>query len=148
MEVILGNEFLSCKELDKSAAVLILFTSIRYPPHEDFICQLVKVYREVNCNRKVFEVINVSVDETSAEFEASVKSMDWLVIPFEKQRRLKRIIEFYEIIYVPALILIDNSGQVVLKNCREDLERLGSNAVDFWLTFLNKTLESALLRGY
>ena len=148
MEVILGNDFGPIKELDKAAAVLLLFTSARYPPHEEFVDKLAKVYKEVNASRKVFEVVSVSVDETLTEFQDSVKSMEWPVIPFEKQRRIKRILEFYDVIYVPALILIDNSGQVVLKNCREDLERLGSNAVDFWLTFLNKTLESALLRGY
>ena len=140
MEVIFGNEFLDGKCLGGNEIVLVLFAAEKYPPCEGFIEKLGKIYNEENRFGKVFEVIFISLDDNLQSFESTIKCMPWLIVPFKKQQRIKRILSKYRIEYVPTLLLIDRNGEVILRNCKDDIDRLDNNAVEFWMVFLNKQL--------
>ena len=144
MEVIFGNEFLDGKVLDKKEITLVLFAGLKYPPCEEFVARLASIYNEENRYGKVFEVIFVSLDGKLEDFLNGCREMPWLIIPFNKKQRIKRIVEKYEVNYAPCLILIDQNGDLILKNCKNDVDRLGKHAVEFWVVFLNKQLARKL----
>jgi hypothetical protein len=147
MEVVLGDRFEDGKRIDRNCMVMVLFTARKYPPHLEFLSSLIELYEFVNQSRKVLEIVGVMLDESKNEFYQSALGVPWLTIPFDSHRRIKRITDFYQITEVPALILIDHSGEQVLKNCKDDIERLGKNAFEFWLAYLNKSLESSVSKG-
>lgn len=140
MEVVFGNEFLNGRGLGGNEIVLVLFAAEKYPPCEVFIEKLGRIYNEENRFGKVFEVVFVSLDDDLQSFNLIIKDMPWLIIPFQKQQRIKRILSKYRIEYVPSLLLIDQHGEVILRNCKDDIDRLDKNAVEFWMVFLNKQL--------
>lgn len=142
MEVIFGNEFLNGKNLTYKEIVLVLFAAKKYPPSESFIEKLARIYNEENRYGKVFEVIFISLDDNLEDFSTQIEYMPWLILPFHKKQRARRILSKYQIQFVPSLLLIDHQGEIILRNCKEDIDRLDKNAVEFWMVFLNKQLTS------
>lgn len=142
MEVIFGNEFLNGKSLTYKEIVLVLFAANKYPPCESFILKLARIYNEENRFGKVFEVIFISLDDNLEDFSAQTEYMPWLILPFHKKQRTKRLLSKYQINLVPTLLLIDHQGEIILRNCKEDIDRLDKNAVEFWMVFLSKHLTS------
>jgi nucleoredoxin len=85
--------------------------------------QLRRFYEEVNLEEKRIEVIYVGLDRVKKDYEAFVRTMPWLGIPFADERA-PALKEFYDIRAVPKLLLLDSRGEEVRNNCREDVYAL------------------------
>ena len=59
--------------------------------------------------------------------------MPWLGIPL-KDERVNDLKEFYNVRGIPVLVLVSNEGQIVRKDCRQDIYNLGEDeAFEKWM---------------
>ena len=140
MEIILGTQFKACStsqvtELRSQTMTLLYFSAFWCPPGVLFTKKLSEIYKKINIDRKEFDIVYISLDNTKEEYDEHLLLMPWLSIPYDKQQRLRRIIDYYRITTLPCLILIDASGKSLATQCKRDIERLGINAVNFWGTY-------------
>ena len=137
MEVIFGSEFdsndgpQSLNNLGKTIN-LVYFAALWCPPSVDFKEKLQEFYEKANLNNKCVEVIFVSLDYSNSDFKNFSKQMPWLSIPYKKQQRRKRILDYYKIINIPTLVLIDSKGNLLSSTCVNDICKLGQNWKNFW----------------
>lgn len=47
--------------------------------------------------------------------------MPWYAIPFESSHVKSRLVRMFQICYIPTLILLDPSGYLITRRCREEL---------------------------
>lgn len=132
MKNIIGNDFISNtpSASQSKPLTLLYFSALWCPPCVIFTEKLIDVYKL----QTDFEVIFISLDKSNPDFLEYFERMPWLALPYEKQQRTKRILDHYEIIDLPSLILIDKSGHVLKKSCRRDIELMGNRAVSYWKT--------------
>jgi len=71
--------------------------------------------REVH---KDFEVVFVSRDKDESSFTEYFSSMPWLAVPFSDVSLRERLCSKYDVIGIPALVVIDSTGEVIAPNAR------------------------------
>ena len=59
-------------------------------------------------------------DKVKKDFDSFTKPMPWLGLPFNDEK-ISSLKEFYDVRAIPKLILIDNRGEEVKNNCRDDV---------------------------
>lgn len=97
-----------------------------------FIPNLRRFYEEVNLEEKRLEIIYVGLDKVKKDYETFVRSMPWLGLPFADEK-ISGLKEFYDIRAIPKLLLLDNRGEEVKNNCREDVHSMKEDeAFDKW----------------
>lgn len=70
--------------------------------------------------------------------------MPWLIVPFEDPR-VKDLKEFYTVTSIPELILVDDSGEILSRNCRQDIYNLGEDqAYEKWKYIKNQNMEDRM----
>ena len=145
METILGTEFLDNsnkgEKIPSSNQINLLYFSASWcPPCIQLTEKLIDIYEKLNCEKQIFEVIYISSDHNQEDFEKYYSIMPWIAISYEKQQRIKRIIDYYNIRSIPILMLIDDQGNSLSSACRRDIERLGINAINFWTNYFSSQL--------
>ncbi|KAF2542519.1 hypothetical protein F2Q68_00029125 [Brassica cretica] len=101
------------------------------PPFRSFTSQLIDVYNELTTSTKgSFEVILVSTDRDSREFNINMTNMPWLAIPFEDRTR-QDLCRIFNIKLIPALVIIGPEEKTVCTNAREMVSLYGSRSYPF-----------------
>jgi nucleoredoxin len=86
----------------------------------------------VNLEEKRLEIIYVGLDKVKKDYETFVRSMPWLGLPFADDK-ISGLKEFYDIRAIPKLLLLENRGEEVKNNCREDVHSMKEDeAFDKW----------------
>lgn len=89
------------------------------------------------------EIIYVGLDKVKKDYEAFVKTMPWVGLPFADEK-IAGLKEFYDIRAIPKLLLLDMKGEEVKgNNYREDVYSMKEDeAYDKWAQ-LRTTQEKA-----
>ncbi|XP_044463030.1 probable nucleoredoxin 3 isoform X2 [Mangifera indica] len=100
------------------------------PPCRVFTTQLIEVYNELKITTDQFEIVLVSTDRVHKEFDLSLSSMPWLVIPYEDRTR-HDLCRIFKIKGIPALVLIGPDGKTINTNGKEMVSLYGAMAFPF-----------------
>ena len=111
----------------------LYFSAEWCPPCRTFTPRLVDAYNELKSAGKPFEVIFVSHDRTE---EAMLKymqgyNMDWLAIAFDGAKR-DALKKQHGIRGIPALIIVDDKGEVISRDGRNEVTAHGATAFEKW----------------
>ena len=117
----------------KYAVIGILFTGSWVPPAKDFLAQLETLYKEVNKDEKVFEIIQISSEKTEKSYnENRNENRPWLYLPFNDSY-MKTLVEQYKVEYLPCFIIVNRDMFVLSENGRKDMiENEGIKAYEKW----------------
>ena len=104
------------------------------PPSCYFTPKLVSFWQQMKQNGKLFEVVLVSDDRTASDMQIHMKNlqMPWLALPFVDGSHQMRLKQFYGIINLPVLIIVDDSGEVITTDGRADVMRKNEKAYEAW----------------
>lgn len=111
----------------------LYFSAEWCPPCRTFTPRLVEAYNELTADGKPFEVIFVSHDRTE---EAMLKymqgyDMDWLAIAFDAAKR-DALKQQHGIRGIPSLIIVNDKGEVLSRDGRNEVTAHGAAAFDKW----------------
>ena len=117
----------------KYAVIGILFTGSWVPPAKDFLAQLETLYKEVNKDEKVFEIIQISSEKTEKSYnENRNENRPWLYLPFNDSY-MKTLVEQFKVEYLPCFIIVNRDMFVLSENGRKDMnENEGIKAYEKW----------------
>ena len=124
-----GGQVVSIDEL-KGKYVGLYFSASWCGPCRTFTPKL-KKFRDQN--EKTFEVVLVGSDG-SAKAQANYMKkykMPWLALKNQSDEARELSLSL-KVEYIPYLIVLDPDGNVVTKNGKEDIARLGSDAFASW----------------
>ena len=102
------------------------------PPCRLFTKTLTEFYGEANKESKRFEVVFVSVDGNEAAFERNYAEMPWFAVEYKDQARIASLKQRYGINGLPTLVIIDQEGQQVNDDGRQDILNNNLEALDMW----------------
>ena len=111
----------------------ILFTGTWVPPAKEFMEKLTQLYKEVNANEKVFEIVQISNEKNEKSYkEAITEERPWLYLPFN-DAFIPNLIEKYKVEYLPTFIIVNRDLFILSKNGRKDMiDNEGIKAYEFW----------------
>lgn len=112
--------------------ILLYFSAHWCPPCRGFTPKLGMFYDAVNSPQKQVEVIYVSRDKNPDQFNEYYSEMPWIAVPFEDKARITALGARYQIQQIPALILIDNQGNMKRNTCRMDVTNKGPGCLADW----------------
>lgn len=119
----------------------LFFTSSWCPPCKEFEGKLRDFYKEVNSksdNRKVFEVIQINSEKSSADFELAIKNIEWGFLNYT-DKTIQSLVDEYNIIHIPCLLIFNNDSQFLVEEGRVDITNLSSKEV--WEKWMAKNME-------
>lgn len=147
MESVLGSSLISgnhqnfnhipTEALNNVRYVLLYFSAHWCPPCRAFTPKLGLFYEQINAAQKQVEIVFVSADRTPDQFAEYFDTMPFLAIPFEEQSKRNTLAQKYGITGIPALLLIDNQGNVKRQQCKEDVLAKGPQALSDWANALH-----------
>uniref|UniRef100_A0A5B7B7T9 protein-disulfide reductase n=1 Tax=Davidia involucrata TaxID=16924 RepID=A0A5B7B7T9_DAVIN len=101
------------------------------PPCRTFTAQLIEAYNELfTTQNQCFEIVFVSTDRDSEEFDLNTSDMPWLAIPYEDRTR-QDLCRIFGIKGIPALVLLGPDGKAISTNGRAMISLYGANAFPF-----------------
>ena len=111
----------------------ILFTGTWVTPAKQFMENLTALYKEVNANEKVFEIVQISNEKTERDYKNAItEDRPWLYLPFN-DAFIPSLIEKYKVEYLPTFIIVNRDLFVLSKNGRKDMiNNEGVKAYEFW----------------
>lgn len=116
------------------ALVGLYFAASTCPACGSFTPSLVKAYQEIQLQGKSFEVVLVSLDNSSAEMFDHMLSrgMPWPAIPHSRLKA-ESLAQRYGIAWIPELVILDRRGALVSAAGRDGVALKGAAAYDDWL---------------
>jgi nucleoredoxin len=137
MEEVLGRVLVSDRgnvETDnvRPRFLLVYFSAHWCGPCRKFTPQLKMFYESVNSSETVVEIIYISKDKTPEEFSSYFQSMPWLAMPYEDTEGRKNLSRRLGVNSIPTLILLDPSGNVKSRTCRNDVVEKGPSCLEDW----------------
>lgn len=83
---------------------------------------------------KPFEIIYISNDQSTEEFEAYSSTMPWFCMPYSDRIRIGLLSSICRPTQIPTLCIFNASGKMISRNGVQELARLGDDAYEHWLT--------------
>mgnify|MGYP000853968646 CR=1 FL=1 len=101
------------------------FSSKWCPACEKFTPILAELYNRINKgqDQKELEIIYVSDEASEQDFQDYYKSMPWLAVPFSNTRATEELQESYQITEIPALVIVNEYGEVLRMEGAEDVSK-------------------------
>lgn len=111
----------------------VLFTGTWVTPARDMMIKLTELYKEVNANEKVFEIIQISNEKTEKDFkDAITEDRPWLYVPFNDSY-VHNLVEQFKVEFLPTFIIVNRDLFILSDNGRRDmLENEGIKAYEKW----------------
>ena len=111
----------------------IFFHGSWAPPSRDFAIKVEELYKEVNKDEKVFEIIQISSEKTLKSFNDNMnENRPWLYVPFNEPY-IKKLVEDYKVEFLPTFIIVNRDMFVLSDNGRKDMiENEGVKAYEKW----------------
>jgi nucleoredoxin len=111
----------------------LYFSAHWCPPCRLFTPVLVDFYNKINEKEKKLEIIFISNDQSSQQFNEYYKTMPWCAVNFDDDIR-DTLGEAFQINGIPTLLVFDNKGKKLCDDARTIIEE----------NYDKKTKESAL----
>lgn len=114
-----------------SANIMCLYFSASWcQPCLSLTPKLIKLYHEVNFDQKELEILFVSSDRTSSQYNTFFSEMPWLAVPFEDIPTKMKLKRKYQLEELPTLILINGKGDVLKEEIDRDLIEKNKSSSD------------------
>ena len=128
-----GKKVETAKALKGVKLIGIYFSAHWCPPCRQFTPLLVNFYNECKKNKKSFQIVFVSFDNTENDMSKYMTeaNMPWLAVPYGSNFR-EQLAKEYNVNGIPTLIVIDQNGKVVSTNARGEVTSKGAKAYDQW----------------
>jgi len=101
---------------------------------KDLTPYLVLAYNQINRDGKVLEIVYVSQDPTESQFRESFREMPWLGISRRNMDLIEDLRNLFAVDSVPQLVLTNSKGQILKKDCMNDVVQSGSRWLRPYLT--------------
>ena len=106
--------------------ILLYFGACWSTQCKDLNPYLILAYNQINRDGKVVEIVYVSLDSTENQFRECFREMPWLAV----SRRNLDIIDELRVLCgvssVPQLILVNTRGEILKKDCIDDVLQSGA----------------------
>lgn len=140
MEELFGTDAIKSKtgevnpvEATKDVKLVGLYFSMHNcPPCQEFTPVFAELYKEINADEKILEVIFLSGDKTQEEYDLYYGEMPWLALP-KGDSRLVNLAKKYEVKGVPRLVIIKPDGTLVDNNAVKKVTEEGPGAIEEYL---------------
>lgn len=137
MEEILGRELISSGGLvqtsDLAPRFLLFYFSAHWcGPCKKFTPQLSLFYESCNSSSKQVEIVYISKDKSEDQFSKYFRTMPWLAVPFDNKDLRKNLSRQYSVSSIPTLILLNSTGEVKSRTCRNDVIEKGPLCLEEW----------------
>lgn len=111
----------------------IYFSAHWCPPCRAFTPELVKFHKKVVKAGKPFEIVFVSYDHDKSSMYGYMDDMDmpWLALPYGDDHKAT-LSQKYGVRGIPTLVIVNEDGELVTKNGRDDVSSKGADAFDGW----------------
>ena len=146
MEHFIGNKFeknhtkYSLEEIYEYQFKVLFFAASWSPPCIKLIEHLVLLYNDLNSSEKVLEIIFISCDFTTAEYDEFINKMPWCYVPFSEIGLRQIVTRHYEVLGIPTMILIDNLGACISNTLLSDISLLESDQCkSLWIKKVNES---------
>lgn len=117
---IFGNQLLQGSDtvetetaLKDAEAVGVYFSAHWCPPCRGFTPVLSQTYKDMKAAGKGFEVVFVSSDRDTAQFNEYYGEMPWLALPFEDRDQKNKLSKKFGVQGIPMLIIVGKDGKVI-----------------------------------
>ncbi len=139
LQELVGRKLVNTKGQRVSPATLtgkrigLYFSASWCPPCHAFTPVLVKAYNEMQAAGKPFEVVLICLDRNEADMRRYMDEfkMPWLAIPFGD--KVGNVLQTKcQVNGIPALIIVDDSGQTITADGRSHITAHGAGAFDSW----------------
>ena len=125
-------------ELFNNTPIVGLYFGAKWcPPCQGFNPVLKNLYKKINENEKVLEIIYCSSDEDVEDYVDFLKNSNWPAISYNDDK-LEEVGEVYGIEDIPQLIVFNSKGKLVDLNGRKAIQKNGINGIKAWLEKENK----------
>jgi len=95
----------------------LYFSAHWCPPCRNFTPVLADFYNKINEKEKKFEVIFISSDQSSQQFEEYFGTMPWAAVDYNNEMR-ETLGEAFQVSGIPTLIVFDNKGKKICDDAR------------------------------
>merc|ERR1711998_286973 len=126
-ETLFGPQLLTKDGLKNTAEVLsgkqhvaVYFSAHWCPPCRGFTPVLAEKFKATD---KSITVVFISADRDEESFNAYYDEQPWLAVPFADERVKERLNERYGVRGIPCLVILDESGGLVTKEGRQEVEK-------------------------
>jgi len=111
----------------------IYFSAHWCPPCQAFTPKLVEFHKKITANGQPFEIVFVSSDRDKRSMYDYMEEMEmpWLALPFGDGHK-DELSEKYGIQGIPALVIVDQTGELITLNGRDDVSSKGKDAFEDW----------------
>ncbi|PNH09357.1 Nucleoredoxin [Tetrabaena socialis] len=96
----------------------VYFSAHWCPPCRAFTPILRKTYLMLTALGKPFEMIFVSSDQSSSEFEGYYKDMPWMAVPFGETGFRMGLSRRFGVMGIPTLVILSPEGHILNTNAR------------------------------
>ena len=77
-------------------------------------------------------MVFVSIDGNKEAFERNFKEMPWLAVPYDDDQKISALKQKFGINGIPTMVVVDNQGNEVKANGREDVSKDCTSAYAVW----------------
>lgn len=109
-------------------------------PCHRFTPDLVETYNELSSNGD-FEIVFVSADKDDESFTEYFSKMPWLAVPFSDSEARKNLDGVFQVMGIPHLVIIDETGKVATDEGVEIIQEHGAEGYPFTLERIKEIKE-------
>ena len=127
-----GKDIDTNELFNKTTLVGLYFGAKWCPPCQGFNPVLKNLYKKINENEKVLEIIYCSSDEDVQDYVDFLKNSNWPAINYNDDK-LEEVGEVFGIEDIPQLLVFNSKGKLVDLNGRKTVQKNGINGIKSWL---------------
>lgn len=119
-------------EVLKNKLVALYFSAHWCPPCRAFTPEFARIYTSLQTAGKPFAVVFVSADQDQSAFDEYFAEQPWYAVPYENQEQRDALNEKFNIRGIPALLVVNQEGEVVSKEGRPEVIKNKEKVFDLW----------------
>ncbi|XP_060520971.1 nucleoredoxin-like protein 2 [Cylas formicarius] len=126
------------KQILKNKKIIIYFFTASYVENSEIIEKLQEVYKENEKRDTGMVIIYVSSDGEEENFKYDFgRQGPWVAIPF-KDATADELRYKYDISCLPALVVVNQDGDIITRRGKEELEQLAVNVIVTWSEYVQQ----------
>ena len=122
----------SSADVLKGKLVALYFSAHWCPPCRQFTPEFARIYKSLESQSKPLAVVFVSADQDQEAFNEYFGEQPWYAIPYEAQEQRDKLNETFNIRGIPALLVLNQEGELVSKEGRPEVMKNKEKAFELW----------------
>jgi len=116
----------------KGKLVALYFSAHWCPPCRQFTPEFARIYKALESQNKPLAVVFVSADQDQEAFNEYFGEQPWYAIPYESQEQRDKLNETFNIRGIPALLVLNQEGELISKEGRPEVMKNKEKAFELW----------------